>query len=213
MLFNGEDMADMSLAHVVTSKDVVGAVDAESLELLFVGSVLHHHQFVFHLLQLVDLPAEDRRENTLRLGQGQLVLSRLVLAHTEEQDQARNLLNQTLGAAAANHCDQVVVHGDTRFDVQAVDLVLVLGQVQRPGHLLHVFSSVSSPLAGVEVERRTFDAQLRIDYEGEDSLVLPVDADVGCDVVAERKLGCQLPLVLGNVEALAASVLAATHHE
>ena len=54
---------------------------------------------------------------------------------------------------------------------------------------------------------------MRINDESEDSLFLPVDGDIGGDVMTQRQLGGQLPLLLCKAIALAATVLTSTKHE
>ena len=141
------------------------------------------------------------------------ILALLVLADLKEKNETTDLLSLVLETATSENGDCAILLDNTCFKMQAVNLVSALFQIHGPVHLSSVLSIVVGPDTVFEVHDRRFNCELCINDESEDSLFLPVDCDIGGDVVTKRQFRGQAPFFRVEVIKLTATVLTATKHE
>lgn len=91
--------------------------------------------------------------------------------------------------------------------------MLIILPLKGPVHLLSVLALDKDSF--VQVQDCRLDSHLRIDRKGEYGLVLPIDSDVGRDVMSEGQPRGQLPhwRIFLKVKDLGAAILAATKHQ
>lgn len=123
------------------------------------------------------------------------------------------MLEHALGATSTDHTDALVGQHNSALEVHSVDSVLTIRLIETETHLFVVLLVLLLELHLFKVQTRRFYGKLRVDNKCENCLVVPVDRDVGGDVVTERHFGSQHPLlVLAQVD-LRVTALLATHHK
>ena len=175
----------MLLAYIITTEDTRSHVNWERLILFFISGILHDNQLVVDSLSKVELTAENWWENALRFLMLKHIFALFALRDLKVENKATDLLLLVFEASSGKNSDSSIFLNHTSIQVQAIDFVSLLTQVHRPLHLWRVFSIVVSPDTVLEIEHCRLDSELSINDECEDSLLFPIDRDIGRDVVTK----------------------------
>lgn len=123
------------------------------------------------------------------------------------------MLEHTLGSASADYTDALVGQHNSALEVHSVDSVLTICLIETETHLFIVLLVLLLELHLFKVQTRRFYGKLSVDNKCENCLVVPVDGNVGGDVVTERHLGCQHPLLIFAQIDLRVATLLTAHHK
>lgn len=175
-----ENVSEVFLTHVVTSKYTLSGVDGVGFEFFVVGGVLHDHDLVSVALSCIKLSTQNLREDHLG-GEWHQSEVRTALLDSESEQETHDLLKfaeraliHALGTTSSHYGKGTICKSDSCLKMQACHLVVVLGPSETLRHRGRVLLSHISELPVHEIHDSRMNVKISIEEESENSLVLPI---------------------------------------